>query len=193
MFKFDKTYNLTTKSGKEINLPESNIETVDNVTFISVKLQTDSQGYSTITNITIPNGLTAIPTSALRNCTSLPNITIPQSIKTIGESAFENCRALKNVTIPDSVITVGKAVFSDCVSLESVTIGKNVTTIKGEAFYNCTNSGLTIDISKSNVTSIEDMAFYNVNNIKINEDQNLLDDGRHWGAKNVTIVNPQNN
>ena len=184
---------LTTKSGKEINLPESNIETVDNVTFISVKLQTDSQGYSTITNITIPNGLTAIPTSALRNCTSLPNITIPQSIKTIGESAFENCRALKNVTIPDSVITVGKAVFSDCVSLESVTIGKNVTTIKGEAFYNCTNSGLTIDISKSNVTSIEDMAFYNVNNIKINEDQNLLDDGRHWGAKNVTIVNPQNN
>ncbi len=162
-------------------------------TFISVKLQTDSQGYSTITNITIPNGLTAIPTSALRNCTSLPNITIPQSIKTIGESAFENCRALKNVTIPDSVITVGKAVFRDCASLESVTIGKNVTTIKGEAFYNCTNSGLTIDISKSNVTSIEDMAFYNVNNIKINEDQNLLDDGRHWGAKNVTIVNPQNN
>ncbi len=230
---------LTTKSGKEINLPESNIETVENVTFNGVKLQTDSQGYSTITNVTIPNGLTAIPTSALRNCTSLPNITIPQSIKTIRDSAFENCRALKNVTIPDSVITVGEAVFRDCVSLESVTIGKsvttigqqafyncflletvnipdnvitietlvfygctslrditigkNVTTIKWGAFYNCTNSGLTIDISKSNVTSIEGMAFYNVNNIKINEDQNLLDDGRYWGAKNVTIVNPQNN
>ena len=230
---------LTTKSGKEINLPESNIETVENVTFNGVKLQTDSQGYSTITNVTIPNGLTAIPTSALRNCTSLPNITIPQSIKTIRDSAFENCRALKNVTIPDSVITVGEAVFRDCVSLESVTIGKsvttigqqafyncflletvnipdnvitietlvfygctslrditigkNVTTIKWGAFYNCTNSGLTIDISKSNVTSIEGMAFYNVKNIKINEEQNLLDDGSHWGAKNVTIVNPQNN
>ena len=255
---------LTTKSGKEINIPTNDVETVDNVTFIGVKLEPDphGSGYTTITNVNIPNGLTEIPNMAFNictsfaeliipdsvinigdmafncctflenvnigkrvttigyesfyNCSSIKSVTIPdnvitigkgafmycsllesvnigKNVTTIGQEAFENCIALKSVTIPDSVITIEQQAFKYCSLLKSVTIGKNVTTIKWGAFDNCTNSGLTIDISKSNVTSIGDNAFYNVNNIKINEEQNLLDDGRHWGAKNVTIVNSQNN
>ena len=262
---------LTTKSGKEINIPESNIETVENVTFIGVKSDF-SNVYQTITNrafdfctslenviipqsiknigygsfnlcssltelivpdnvitiegkafmdctllksVTIGNGVTTIGRYAFYECTSLENITIGNSVTTIEEEAFCYSK-IKSITIPDSVISIGRNAFNPCSSLESVTIGKSVTTIEycafenctllknvtipnsvktieRGAFANCTNSGLTIDISTSSVTSIGDNAFYNVNNIKINEEQNLLDDGQHWGAKNVTIVNSQNN
>ena len=74
------------------------------------------------TSITIPNGVTAIPSSAFRGCSRLTSITIPNSVTSIGASAFRGCTGLTSITIPDSVKSIGSAAFSGCSSLESITI-----------------------------------------------------------------------
>ena len=91
------------------------------------------------TSITIPNGVTAIPSYAFSGCTGLTSVTIPDSVTSIGESAFSGCTGLTSVTIPNSVTSIGEKAFYNCTGLTSVTIGNSVTSIGGFAFYGCNN------------------------------------------------------
>lgn len=110
-----------------------------------------------VTSITIPNGVTSIPSSAFHGCTGLTSITIPDSVTSIGKSAFAGCTGLTSVTIPNSVTSIGERAFSDSSGLKSVTIGNSVTDIGSRAFYGCNKlTSLTIPDS---VTSIGDAAF----------------------------------
>ena len=61
---------------------------------------------SNLTNITLEDGLTVIP-SYLCADTAITEITIPDSVKTIEYSAFEDCTNLKKITILDNVDSIG--------------------------------------------------------------------------------------
>ena len=111
-----------------------------------------------VTSITIPNGVTAIPSSAFSGCSGLTSITIPNSVTSIGSSAFSGCTGLTNITIPDSVTSIGASAFRGCTGLTSVTIGNGVTSIDYEAFKGC--SGLTSVTIGNSVTNIGQNAFY---------------------------------
>ena len=50
--------------------------------------------------LTIPDGVTAIPASAFKGCSGLTSITIPNSVTSIGSSAFSGCSSLESITIP---------------------------------------------------------------------------------------------
>ena len=113
------------------------------------------------TSVTIPDGVTSIPSYAFRYCSGLTSITIPDSVTSIGGSAFYNCNGLTSVIIPNSVTTIDGAAFYWCNGLTSVTIGDSVTSIGGSAFYNC--SGLTSIVIPDSVTSIGYDAFYGCN------------------------------
>ena len=110
-----------------------------------------------VTSVTIPDGVTIIPSSAFEDCTSLTSITIPDSVTSIGNGAFHHCTGLTSVTIPDSVTSIGVSAFSGCNGLTSVTIPDSVTSIGSYAFLNC--SGLTSVTIGNGVTSIGDSAF----------------------------------
>ena len=95
-------------------------------------------------------------------CESLSNITIPQGVTTIGPSAFQNT-PLTEITIPPSVVTIELLAFKDT-SLTEVTIPASVTTIGAMAFTII--SGLEtvhFECGGQNIQSIHDNAFFHPN------------------------------
>ena len=111
-----------------------------------------------ITNVVIPNTVTAIGINAFYNCSSLTSVTIPNSVTSIGDGVFDNCIGLTSVTIGNGVTSIGNGVFNNCSSLTSVTIPDSVTSIGNSAFNGC--SGLTSVTIGSGVTSIGNYAFF---------------------------------
>ena len=83
--------------------------------------------------------MTSVGRGAFSGCSSLTNITIPDGVTSIGDGAFSGCSGLTSVTIPESVTSVGRGAFSGCSSLKSITIPNSVTSIGSGAFEGCSN------------------------------------------------------
>ena len=114
-------------------------------------------GCSKLTSITIPNSVTSIASEAFRGCSSLTSITIPNGVTSIESYAFYSCSSLTSITIPDSVTTIGSYAFRSCNLLTSINIPNGVTSIGSYTFAYC--SKLTsIDIPYG-VTTIGTYAF----------------------------------
>ena len=102
-------------------------------------------GCSSLTEVIIPNTVTTIGERAFESCQSLTEVTIPNSVTSIGNYAFYNCRSLTEVTIPNSVITIGNFAFSGCSSLTSVTVQWiSPLDINSNVFYNCGTIAVTL-------------------------------------------------
>ncbi|MDB4580796.1 leucine-rich repeat domain-containing protein [Akkermansiaceae bacterium] len=80
--------------------------------------------------------VTSIGLDTFRSCTSLTSITIPDGVTSIGERAFRECTSLTSITIGDGVTSIGFAAFYKCTSLTSITIPDSVTSIGSNAFKN---------------------------------------------------------
>lgn len=100
-------------------------------------------GCTTLTSITLPDGIESIGTEAFSGCTNLSSITLPDGIASIGDRAFEGCSALTSVDLPDNVIMIGQTAFAGT-GLTSVTIPSKVTEIGGGAFFACTGLNTVI-------------------------------------------------
>ena len=83
--------------------------------------------------------LTSIGEYAFYYCSSLTSITIPEGVTSIGSHAFYDCDSLTSITIPEDVTSIGSHAFYDCDSLTSITIPEGVTSIDEGAFYGCTS------------------------------------------------------
>jgi len=92
---------------------------------------------SSVTSVTILNGVTNIGAWAFHNCTRLTGITIPSSVASIANWAFCSCTNLTSITIPNGVTSLGNWAFIDCTSLTNVMIGSGVTSIGDWAFSGC--------------------------------------------------------
>ncbi|MDD3364991.1 MAG: leucine-rich repeat protein [Syntrophomonas sp.] len=92
---------------------------------------------ATISSIEIPEGVTSIGQSAFAGCTSLTSIAIPEGVTSIGETTFVGCIGLTSITIPEGVTSIGKAAFGACIGLTGITIPQTVISIGEQAFYRC--------------------------------------------------------
>ena len=116
-------------------------------------------GCSSLTSVTIPQGVTSIGSYAFSGCNSLTSVTIPQGVTSIGSTAFSNCYSLTSVIIPQGMTSIGGSAFSGCNSLTSVIIPQGMTSIGSYAFYSC--SSLTSVTIPQGMTSIGGSAFSN--------------------------------
>ena len=53
-------------------------------------------------------------------CTSLSSVTIGNGVSSIGEDTFYGCKSLSSIVIPNSVISIGNYAFGRCTSLTDV-------------------------------------------------------------------------
>ncbi len=133
-----------------------------------------------LTDIVLPNTLTAINDYAFYNCTAIERITLPTSIVSIGSQAFYNAfsstctvdinlpnltsigsRAFQNSKITKITslgsITYSYNIFNGCTRLTEVYIPLTMTAIGEGAFYNC--SSLTTVHNVSHIVSMASDCF----------------------------------
>ncbi len=140
-------------------------------------------GCTNLTNINIPEGITCINAAMFYGCSSLTSITIPNSVVTIYTGAFSNCTGLTSVTIPDSVTSIGVGAFFGCAGLTDVTISNSIFGISSYVFGDCT--GLTSVVIPNNVTHIGSSAFSNctgLTSITISDSVTYIGEGAFSGC-----------
>ena len=142
---------------------------------------------TSLTNISIPNGFTAIEDFAFRECKNLTNvkisdsvikigwgafyncenlktINIPNSVKSLRDYAFSGCKSLTGINIPNGVTSIGECMFQQCLGLTNISLPNSVTNIDKFAFSGCEN--LTSITMPNNITSIGEKAFWYCRNLK---------------------------
>ena len=117
-----------------------------------------------LSEITLPEKLTAIQRETFSGCTNLERVTIGSGVKSIGAYAFKNCGNLTAIVIPNAVESIGDGIFTNCTNLSSVKLGSGLLTIGIAAFEGC--SSLTDIVIPASVTEIGYSAFKNLKNLQ---------------------------
>ena len=112
---------------------------------------------SSLTSITLPNGIKTIGDKAFYACRSLTSIALPNSLQTIGDCAFAVCDSLTSIAFPDGLQTIGDKAFYACESLTSVAFPDGLQNIGDEAFGGC--KSLTSVALPDGLQSIGETAF----------------------------------
>ena len=89
-----------------------------------------------LTQVTLPNKTTCLPSYMFLNCVKLKQLDIPDSVTIMGTSLIAGT-SIEKLTLPDGITTIGSYIFSDCESLKEVVLPKNLKAIGYGAFENC--------------------------------------------------------
>ena len=97
-----------------------------------------------VTAIDLQASVPTIPPYCFTRFTSLTSVTLPEGLQIFGSYSFYCCVSLTTVTIPDGVFYIGNRAFGNCSSLSSVSIPESVTSIRNGAFSGCALTSVTV-------------------------------------------------
>ena len=138
--------------------------TTNSYNTITITKYTGSGSAVVIPSTIDSKSVTSIGNWAFTWCTSLTGVTIPDGVISIGDYAFESCSSLTSVTIGNGVTRIGRDAFC-CTRLNSVTIGNGVTRIGRDAFRTCTS--LTSAYFRGNAPSVGSGVFAGDNKVTV--------------------------
>ena len=117
-----------------------------------------------ITEVIMPSTVIGIGYAAFKNCSSLTGITLHEGITNVDAYAFQGCSSITSIDIPNSVTYLGQYAFQNCTSLVTATIGSGLTELDTYLFQGCSKLS-RIDIPE-NITKVRDFAFGKCRNMK---------------------------
>ena len=143
-------------------LPDKAFDGCKTITSVVIGKNVKDLGYQTfhqssLTSITIPEGVTHIGFGVFSYCTDLTEVKIPSGPTKLWEGLFEGCLSLVSVVIPDTVTEMNEGVFTNCKSLKSIIISKGMTNLPKRTFLNCIS--LTSVVIPSGVNNLDDSVF----------------------------------
>ena len=97
------------------------------------------EGCSSLTGISVSEGLTHINDDAFNSCYYLETASIPDGVKIIGDYAFNYCESLESINLGPGLVEIGYSAFADCSSLEAVGFPAGLETILDYAFSLCSS------------------------------------------------------
>ena len=116
------------------------------------------------TSISVPEGMTGIPSGTFCGLTGMTELTIPSSVVSISDDAFVGCVNLEKLTVPASVELIGNLAFRQIPSLKELVLLGGIKDLSFGLFQNLTN--LTDITLPSSVKSIPMLAFLNCTSLK---------------------------
>lgn len=137
---------------KSVLLP-STLKTISSYAFFS----------SSITAVTIPEGVEKIGENAFLCCNSLTSVTLPKSITKLDDGAFSTCTKLTYIKLPEN-LKVLPSIIGGCEKLESIDLPQSITEIRSMSFANC-SSLKTVKLPKL-ITNIPIFCFENCRSLK---------------------------
>ncbi len=79
-------------------------------------------GCSSLSRISIPEGVEVIASGTFLDCTSLTHVDLPSTLKNIDSKAFAGCSSLSSLDIPYGVTYVASDAIKECSNLSSITL-----------------------------------------------------------------------
>lgn len=120
----------------------------------------NSAFYNTgITELTLPETMRTLGSSAFSYCSQLAKVVLPSSITAIYSSTFSYCANLAEINLPEGITTVDYEAFIGCRSLTEITIPSTVQSMGSDVFENC--SSLTTVKCKAIVPPVANSVFTN--------------------------------
>ncbi len=121
---------------------------------------------SNLTEVVFGKSLKTIKYATFQR-TGLSQVSLPESLETLGSSAFAECKSLQNITLPNALKKISNNLFDYCYALENVTLGNFVEEIDAHAFRYCKKLG-TVSIPET-ILSIDKDAFAHCDNLQYTE------------------------
>lgn len=122
------------------------------------------EGCANLTEATI--AVPALPTQMFNACSSLTTVTLLEGVEEIGQGAFGNCRELVEISFPSTLKSIGYQAFYGDISLTDLTFQYGLESIGDQAFDACYR--IHDVVLPDTVTSFgEDCFIWNASGIRI--------------------------
>jgi hypothetical protein len=156
---------------------------------------------TTLTDITLPEGITVLQGNAFWGCASLAHVSLPESLAAIGARAFANCVSLKNIRLPSAVNVIAPMAFYTG-TLTDISVAKDnaaYQVIDGVLFdkaqkmlhsYPDKKAGDTYIVPEGTLALGEDAFFtcYNLKNVILPESLTAIGDNAFYSCGNITAL-----